>query len=118
MGSTLDNELKEKLMPKDNITPHIYGLPKVHKKEISLQPIVNTIRSPSYRLAKFLVGKLNPLVGRTCSYVKDLAYWINEIKNDKLDEYKILVSFDVVSLYTKIPIAEAIEIIENKWIMT
>ena len=43
--------------------------------------------------------------------MKDSASFINELKGIKLDPDDILVSFDVVSLYTRIPIKEALEVI-------
>jgi hypothetical protein len=42
-NSSLDNEVKDKLVPKDLIVPCIYGLPKIHKEEIHFRPIVSTI---------------------------------------------------------------------------
>eukprot|EP00253_Pinus_taeda_P003606 PITA_03606 len=98
-----------KLIETNPITPRIYGLPKIHKKGASLRPIVNTIGRPTYLLAKFLALKLKPLVDRTESFVRDSASFIEELKDIKLDPGDILVSFDVVSLYTCIPINEAME---------
>ena len=43
--------------------------------------------------------------------MKDSASFIKELKDIKLDPDDILVSFDVVSLYTCIPIKEALEVI-------
>ena len=110
----LDKETKKKLLPRDNVKPRIYMLPKIHKENILLRSIVNTIRSPMYRLSKFLAGKLRHMIGHASSYVKDFTGWINEIKRDRLEDNDILIHFDMVSLYTKIPITEAINIIKNK----
>lgn len=62
-SSSLDNEVKEKLIPKNCVTSQIYGLPKVHKDNVPLRPIVNTIGSPPYKLAKYNAKKLRILVG-------------------------------------------------------
>ena len=43
--------------------------------------------------------------------MKDFASFIKELKDFKLDPDDILISFDVVSLYTCIPIKEALEVI-------
>jgi hypothetical protein len=43
--SSLDEVLKKKLTPKNCLVPRIYGLPKIHKDNIPLRPIVNTIGS-------------------------------------------------------------------------
>ena len=43
--------------------------------------------------------------------MKDSASFIMDLKDIKLEPEDILVSFDVVSLYTCIPIKEALEVI-------
>lgn len=107
------NPLSRKLIESNPLTPRIYGLLKIHKYGAPLRPIVNTISGPTYPLAKFLALKLKPLVGYTDSFVKDSASHIQEWKDIKLDPGDLLVSFDSVPLYTKIPIQEAIDIINQ-----
>ena len=43
--------------------PMFYGLPKVHKPDVPLRPIVSFMSSPTYELSKFLARLLAPLVG-------------------------------------------------------
>ena len=105
--------LAQKLIEGNPITPRIYGLPKIHKDGVPLRPIVNTIGGPTYLLAKFLAAKLRPLVGQTESFVKDSASFIEDLKRVNLEPEDILVSFDVVSLYTCIPINEAMAVINK-----
>ena len=69
--SSLDEEMKKQLTPKNVIMPHIYGLSKIRKLGIPLRPIVNTIGSPMYDLAKHLAKTLQPLVGKSLSFSKD-----------------------------------------------
>jgi len=52
-------------------------------------------------------------VGNTSSFVKDSTHFINEIKDLNLDANDILVSFDVQSLYTNVPLDEAMEVIHK-----
>ena len=59
-NSSLDEETKKKLTPKNVIMPRIYGLPKIHKPGIPLRPIVNIIGSPLYDLGKYLAKSLKP----------------------------------------------------------
>ena len=47
--------------------PYFYGLPKIHKEQVPLHPIVSTIGSPTYTLAKHLATILLPIVGQTPS---------------------------------------------------
>ena len=67
----------------------------------------------TYNLEKYLVERLKPLVGNTFSYVKDSTHLVKMMDDWKIEEGDILTSFDVVSLYTKIPIDKAIEFIRD-----
>jgi len=58
------------------------------------------IGGPTYFLAKFLTQKLKPLVGFTYSFVKDSDPFVHEFKGLKLVPGDLLMSFNVVSLYT------------------
>ena len=111
--SSIDDEIKTKLLTSDPLILRIYELPKIHKMGSPLQPIVDTISSPTYRLAKFLAKKLKPLVGNKISFIKDSSFFIEKIKDRHLDENELLLSLDLVSLFTMIPIDEAIKVIEN-----
>jgi hypothetical protein len=46
--SILSTDLKRKLTPYHSKPPHLYGLPKIHKPDIPLRPIVSSIGSPCY----------------------------------------------------------------------
>lgn len=53
------------------------------------------------------------LFGLTESFVKESYSFVNELKGIKCDPEDIFDSFDVVSIYTCIPIKEAIEVINH-----
>jgi hypothetical protein len=59
-NSNLDERIKKRLLLNSEITPRIYGLPKIHKDGAPLRPIVNTIGSPTYELAKYVEKSLAP----------------------------------------------------------
>ena len=50
-------------------TPQLYGLPKIHKPEVPLRPIVSSIGSPTYNLAKFLTHIVSG-IRKPCNSVK------------------------------------------------
>jgi hypothetical protein len=112
-NSSLDNRIKKRLLPSSEITPTIYGLPKIHKDGVPLRPIVNTIGSPTYELAKYVAKILGPLVGHTESFIKDSNGFLKIIKKEKIKPKDILISFDIVSLFTKIPLDEAIQVVKE-----
>ena len=39
----------------------LYGLPKVHKANWPIRPILSAVNTPNYLLAKYLVPNLTPL---------------------------------------------------------
>ena len=95
---------------------HIYGTPKMHKFSPSdsfpkLRPIVSSIGTFNYNLACFLCDLLSPLVPNDYP-CKDTFSLISQIKNANLSK-KFLVSYDVTSLFTNIPLQETINIAIN-----
>ena len=57
------NESEYKYLYVNGSSPAIlYGLPKVHKANMPLRPILAAFSNPSYRLAKFILPALNPYV--------------------------------------------------------
>ncbi len=95
-------------------TPQPYGLPKIHKPEVPRRPIVSSIASPTYNLAKFLTRIISPLLGKTSTFIKGSGDFVEKARSIRLEEGSILVSFDVTSLFTKVLIAEALEVIGKR----
>ena len=94
--------------------PLLYGLPKIHKPEIPLRPIVSFVGSPSYQLSKHLTYIISPLVGKTSSHVKNSTHFAEFISMQSVYPGEVLVSFDVVSLFTNIPVNLACRIAEER----
>jgi hypothetical protein len=46
--SNIISKATEKLYSSDGLSPRFYGLPKIHKREIPLRPIVSFVNSPTY----------------------------------------------------------------------
>ncbi|XP_055837278.1 uncharacterized protein LOC129905735 [Episyrphus balteatus] len=82
--------------------------------DVPLRPIVSQIDSPSYLIAKELAIRLNPLIENCTSSVKNSQHFISIIKDIHLRENEVMVSFDVTSLFTNIPIIECIEVIKSQ----
>ena len=107
----MSREQRLYLSPQSSSPPQLYGLPKIHRVDTPLRPIVSAIGSPTYLLSKQLARILNPLSGHTESYIKNSQEFAQRIHGTPLDEDDKMISFDVVSLFTKVSVSEAVEVI-------
>ena len=73
----------------------------------NLCPILSSNGTFNYNLACFLCDLLSPLVPNDYS-CKDTLSFVSQIKNANLSS-KFLVSYDVTSLFTNIPLQEFID---------
>ena len=89
---TINADEKRKLDPPSEPTiPAFYGLPKIHKPEaIPVRPIVSSIDSPTYNLAKYAASVLGPLVGSTPHHIENTKDFVEKIKGFKLHEDGLL----------------------------
>ena len=87
----------------------LYGLPKVHKNNYPIRPILSACNTPNYNLAKYLVPNLSPLT-KNCYTVHSSFTFAKEICGIK-DTTLHMASFDVTSLFTNIPLQETTDII-------
>lgn len=108
-----DKSLIKQLRPQNPTSPKIYGLPKIHKPDWPLRPIVSQIDSPTYKLARHLSSVLSEFTGKTASHVRDSRHFIGLLADIRLREDELMVSFDVASLFTNVPVDETIKIIAD-----
>ena len=84
-------------------TPALYGLPKVYKPGVPLRPIASFETLSTYQAMI-----LSPLVGRSQSNVRNSRDFATFIREQTLSDDEVLVSFNVVSLFTNVPMTLAI----------
>ena len=92
---------------------HLYGLPKTHKQQLSMRPILSSTGTYNFALAKWLEEKLKPL-SLNQHAICDIFSFAEEIRESSLNPNDILVSYDVCALFTNVPLDETIEIIAEK----
>ena len=109
----ISEALYKKLYPTGAGVPKFYGLPKIHKKETPLRPIVSSIGSVSYATSKELARILKPLVGRSPYHVHNNQDLLEDLRSLKLEKDECLMSFDVKALFTSVPIQPAIQVIKK-----
>ena len=112
-ASSIEPDIQKRIIQSEALPPRMYGLPKIHKANVPLRPIVSAIGSPTYNIAKHLTTMIQPLIGQTDSYIRDSAHFIEKIAPLTVKPDDLLVSFDVVSLFTMVPIDESLQLIKN-----
>lgn len=93
-----------------------YGLPKIHKPQLTLRPIISSISCPNSGIAQHVTDVL------TAAYNRDNRYFTGDsftfasfINNFSVPEGFVIVSFDVTSLFTNIPLELVIDSIQRHW---
>ena len=104
-----------KLLPTGNSSPapRFYGLPKIHKANCPMHPIVSACGTATYQLAKFLTKILQRYTGITLSFVKDSKSFSEHLRLVHIGEDEELVSFDVSALFTSIPVPTVLDVINH-----
>lgn len=95
-------------------SPCLYGLPKIHKENMPMRPVVSYIGAPAYKLAK----KLNSLLKAKSSFQPKYSLinsvdLIKKIQSVSLPRNAKLLSLDVESLFTNVPYQETLNILKN-----
>ena len=87
-----------------------YLLPKIHKNVLPPpgRPIISAIGSPTEKISEFLDHFLQPFLADMPSLVKDTGHFLYILsKLGPLPQNTILVTLDVTSLYTNVPLLQA-----------
>ena len=121
MKSKFTKEEYSRIYPSSSQPGLFFGLAKIHKiktekkdvKDLPLRPVISNIGTSTYQLSKFLASILAPLTknDRNIESSKD---FVNRLKELRIHDGYKMVSLDVVSLFTKVPLDYTIKIILDK----
>ena len=98
--------------PVGSMPARIYGLPELHKANCPLRPVMSATKTVGYGLGKVLTRRLDHL-RRTPYVVKDTFDFVRRIQASA-NTNKRMLSFDVSSLFTNVPLSFTIELILDR----
>ena len=110
----LDSNTYKSMYPTGCVPPKFYGLPKIHKPDTLLRPIVSSCGSVTYGVAKELAKILKPLLGKSPHHVNSTQDFVEQTKHITLAPGECLSSYDVSSLFTSVPVDPALNIIKDQ----
>ncbi|BHF57190.1 hypothetical protein SprV_0100013100 [Sparganum proliferum] len=112
-NKVISKSVRLAVKPTDAAAPRFYGLPKVHKVDVPLRPIVSLRGAPTFNLAKWLFRHLRPLASGAATTVCSATQFLERLRGTRLTADEVMVSFDVTSLFTSIPQGLAIETVSE-----
>ena len=99
------------MYPTGCVPPRFYGLPKIHKLDTPLRPIVSSYGSVTYCVAKEHAKILKSLVGKSPHHINSTQDFVKQVKHITLVPGECLSSYDVSTLFTSVPVDPALNII-------
>ena len=111
--SGLGTNTYKSMYPTGCVPPKFYGLPKIHKPDTPLRPIVSSCGSVTYGVAKELAKILKLLVGNSPHHINSTQDFVEQARQFKLEPGECLSSYDVSALFTSVPIDPALNIIKD-----
>ena len=109
----LNNQTYKAMYPIGCVPHKFYGLPKIHKPDTPLRPIVSSCGSVTYGVAKELAKILKPLVGKSPHHINSTQDFVEQVRHITLVPGECLSSYDVSVLFTSVPIDPAFKIIKD-----
>lgn len=112
----IEEETAKNMTTYNSVAPRFYALPKIHKPQLSMRPIVSSLNGPNKSLATLLTNILTTAYDTNNDfYVKDSFQFSQFVNNHQLPDNYVIASFDVVSLFTNLPLDVILSSLENKW---
>lgn len=96
----IDKNLFDYLMVDFPRVPYFYLLPKIHKPGHPGRPIVAAQGSVTEKISRYLDFLLQPHVAKMHTYIRDTGDFISKTEGIRIPENAMILSLDVVSLYT------------------
>ncbi|VDP97914.1 unnamed protein product [Trichobilharzia regenti] len=102
------------LMLKTNDVSRMYGTIEIRRPGYPIRPVVDFRNTPTYELSKHLAIILCPINNRSNSRLTNSYEMKDKLNDIQLENDETMVSFDITSLYTNIPINMALEAVKRE----
>ena len=112
LGGKIPDRVVNAIKPTSSRTAELYGLPKSHKPDIPLRPIVSACGDPLDKLTWLLERIISQLLTFVPAHLQNTYDFLNRLDQKfptGVPKDSILFTVDVANLYGNIPINEAIE---------
>ena len=118
IASCPDAQICEQLMPRTSNLSYFHAIPKIHKDNIPLRPIVSNIGSVNRPLSKWISKYTSPYIGTfSPSHIRNSLEFTSKLSelSGEVDVTRLkMVSFDVASLFTNVPVEEVLDFLVRK----
>lgn len=104
----ISDKLFCRLKPIGSQPPRLYGLAKIHKDNVPVRPVLSMPGSAYHNIAKIVTEWLS--VVPECNINSSAKIISDQLSKIELADDEEMISFDVVSLYTNVPVGEAIDV--------
>lgn len=102
-------------MSTDGNMPRAYGLNKIHKPDNPLRIIISSINSPLYFPSLYLRKIIHESIPEAPSYIKNSFHLVDKLNGFNFDSDCVLISLDVISLFTNVPTDSVVDSIAKRW---
>ncbi|XP_067630502.1 uncharacterized protein [Eurosta solidaginis] len=110
----VDSNMAYRLVQMNPSAPPLVVLPKIHKPDTPMRPIINFKSAPCYKLSKYLKTILIDTLELRNEYaIANTTELIERLETVELTRNSKLVSFDIKDLYTSIPLSETLDIVSS-----
>jgi hypothetical protein len=77
---------------------------------------VNNIGAPTYQLSKYLASLLSQLLAKSKHHVRNSLQFVQTLDSLRVKPQDITVSFNVESLFTKVPVTDTLQLLGQHFV--
>ena len=101
------------MFPTGCSSPEFYGIPRIHKPDTPLRPIVSSRGLVTYGVAKVLTRILKLLVGKSPHHIHSTQDFVGKVNKVTLQPGECLSSYDVTAVFITVPVEPALDTIRE-----